>query len=125
MMTKVMRVGMIGDHVLSLSPLRSKNSTIVEVYVALGQEPTPPLHSPMFTHRRQGALLRECLQIVAHDRTTRRAASDFLEADARERRGCADENIRRALRCAGVDRISLERRCLPTLCGLHGRGDKL
>jgi len=79
----------------------------------------------MSTHRRQGALPREGLQIVAHDRTTWRAASDFLEAGARERRGCADENIRRALRRAGVDRISLERRCLPTLCGLHGRGDKL
>jgi hypothetical protein len=40
MMTKAVRVGMIGDHVLS--PLRSKNSMIVEVYVALGQEPTSP-----------------------------------------------------------------------------------
>src|SRR5262249_6816900 len=29
------------------------------------------------------------------------------------------------LRCARVDWISLERCCLPTLCGLHGRGDKL
>src|SRR5262249_37247216 len=76
-------------------------------------------------HRRQGALPRECLQVVAHDGASRRAASDFLEASARERRGCANENIRRALRYARVDRISLERRCLRTLCGLHGRGDKL
>src|SRR5262249_49404734 len=69
-------------------------------------------------------LSRACLQIVAHDRTCRRAASDFLEASARERRGCY-KDIRRTLRCARVDRISLERRNPRTLCGLHGRGDKL
>ena len=68
---------------------------------------------------------RECPQIVTHDRASRRAASDFLEANARERRGCANKDIRRALRCARVDGISLERRCPRTLCGLHGRGDKL
>src|SRR5215469_9572800 len=65
-------------------------------------------------HRRQGALLRECLQVVAHEGASQRAASDFLEASARERRGCANENIRRTLQFARVDRISLERRCLRT-----------
>src|SRR5262245_2445360 len=53
------------------------------------------------------------------------ARRDFLEAGAREGRGCADKNIRRALRCARVDRIGLERRCLRPFCGLYRRGDEL
>src|SRR5262249_52341811 len=84
-----------------------------------------PLQSKRSTPLRSRSFLsRACLQIVAHDRTCRRAASDFLEASARERRGCY-KDIRRTLRCARVDRISLERRNPRTLCGLHGRGDKL
>src|SRR5262249_47746982 len=44
-------------------------------------------------------------QIVSHGRARRRAASNDLEASARERRGCARENIRSTFRSRRVYRI--------------------
>ena len=75
--------------------------------------------------RRQGASSRGCLQIVAHDGASRCAASDHLESRACERRGGTGKDVRCALRCACVDRITFERRRPRALCGLQSRKDKL
>jgi hypothetical protein len=119
------------EHILSALPqLATEERTSVDgsnapqVAICL-RAPGYPIEPSLRPSASRSFLSRECLQIVAHDRASRRAASDFLEASARKRRGCANENIRRALRCARVDRISLDRRCPRTLCGLHGRGDEL
>ena len=75
--------------------------------------------------RRQGASSRDCLQIVAHNGASRCAASDHLESRACEGSGGTGKDIRCALRCACVDRITFERRRPRALCGLQSREDKL
>src|SRR5262249_2139250 len=66
-----------------------------------------------------------CLEIVAHDRTSRCAAGDLPEASTRERRDRARKDVRRAVRNPRVDRIGFERRCTRALCSLQSGWDKL
>src|SRR5262245_17706368 len=61
------------------------------------------------------------LQIVSHDRTSRRAASDLLEARTCERRGRTCKSVRRAVRYIRIYWIRFER-CSPrTLGGVQSR----
>ena len=73
----------------------------------------------------RGASSRDCFQIVPHDRASRCAASNLLEARPRESSGSTGKSVRRAFRCARVDRISFERRRPRAFCGLQGCNDKL
>src|SRR5262245_2890480 len=62
---------------------------------------------------------------MADDRASRRAASDFLEARARECSSRSGKGVRSALRYARIDWISFERRCPRALRCLQSRGDEL
>src|SRR5262249_13535251 len=86
---------------------------------------------PLWWRRRGGASTSECrttpnsLQIVSHDRPSRRAAGDLPEARTRERRSRAREDIRRAVFHIGIDWIGFERRSPCALGGLQSREDQV
>jgi hypothetical protein len=64
------------------------------------------------------------LEIVAHERARRHAASDRLETGARARRRSPRNDVGRALRCVGIHRLGFQRRGPGALGGFHRRSDQ-
>jgi hypothetical protein len=64
------------------------------------------------------------LEIVPHDRATRRSASYHFESSAGERRSCAGKDVAGTVGRGGTDRVRLERGRLGAFGRIQRGGDQ-